>query len=135
MRLFVYILSFSFFLITYTISIGELHINLWKNYFFDKVKKRATLFKGRIINGKKRIDEIYGYMNPKKLAVPRWNYNIKFKRYLSIRNRNQRSKPWSTFESLAGTRDPASPARIQSYRFVVTVTGDEVETILLMRLT
>lgn len=74
-------------------------------------------------------------MNPKKLAVPRWNYNIKFKRYLSIRNRNQRSKPWSTFESLAGTRDPASPARIQSYRFVVTVTGDEVETILLMRLT
>lgn len=112
-----------------------MHINLWKNYFFDKIKKNATLFKGRIINGKKRIDEIYGYMNPKKLAVPRWNYNIKFKRYLSIRNRNQRSKPWSTFESLAGTRDPASPARIQSYRFVVTVTGDEVETILLMRLT
>lgn len=72
MRLFVYILSFSFFLITYTISIGELHINLWKNYFFDKVKKRATLFKGRIINGKKRIDEIYEYMNQTKseLAVP-----------------------------------------------------------------
>lgn len=99
--------------------------------FFDKVKK--MLFKGRIINGKKRFD-IYGYMNPKsELAVPRWNYNIKFKRYLSICNRNQRSKPWSTFESLAGTRDPASPARIQSYRFVVT--GDELETILLMRLT